>query len=101
MNDQTRVEIERYLAGHMQPGEAEAFLTALRGDPEGLAYLGKVLRQQALLYSLHRGAIPQPAHAQRGWRSRLKVFLVAAALLIVPLAGWYLWQAISSPAPVA
>jgi hypothetical protein len=77
MNDGMRIEMERYLDGGMNPGEAEAFLEAVRKDPEALACLGRALEQQALLYDGIRarggeegGRVPlRPRHRSRGWRT--------------------------------
>lgn len=53
-DDATRVSIERYLAGGMSEEEAAAFLASLSRSPEGLAYLGEALEQQALLFDILR-----------------------------------------------
>jgi ferric-dicitrate binding protein FerR (iron transport regulator) len=49
MDDTLRSGMERYLAGGMTDAEAAAFFPSLRGDPEALAHLGRVLVQQAHL----------------------------------------------------
>ena len=66
MNDETRVEIERYLDGAMTPDEAARFLEALRRNPEALACLGRALEDQALLFD----AVRTPAPAARRTRAR-------------------------------
>jgi len=55
VNDRERAEIERYLDGGMSAAEAASFLESLRRDPEALAWLGRVLEQQALLYDAVQG----------------------------------------------
>jgi FecR-like protein len=58
MNESARVEIERYLAGGMSPGEAADFLAAVRRDPEALEALGLALVDEAHFFDLARAAAP-------------------------------------------
>lgn len=54
MTDETRIRMERYLAGDMAPEEAAAFLASLRADPEAVTLLGRLVMQQALLFDVQR-----------------------------------------------
>ncbi len=78
MNEEQRVEIERYLDGGMSPEEAASFLAGLKQDPEARACLGQALDQQALLYdgvrarTSEEGTRGMPrarARRLRGWRA--------------------------------
>src|SRR5208337_91147 len=100
------INVERYLAGEMPPREAAIFLAEVQRDPEALAYLGKVLRQQALLFTLQR----QEAGQQSGrnfaaggvlpWTGG-RLAWAAALFLVVSAAGWILWRQVAVPAVVA
>ncbi len=90
MTDEAKFRVERYLAGIM-PGEEKArFLAELERDPKALAYLGRCLRQQAILFGLHRQeTIPLPSRSRRWPRILPHLVASAALLMIASLGGWW------------
>lgn len=98
MNDEVRVEIERYLDGGMAPEEASVFLASLRRDPEALAFLGHALEDQAHLFDAVRSSAPRRARRPRAltpppsalpllWIAGLAAAGVFALLLGVTTSG--------------
>jgi hypothetical protein len=103
MDDRTRADIERYLAGGMTDAEAAAFLQSLRGDPERLAHLGRVLMQQAHLFDALREEIPVVAVSPSSRRAWWGGIAAAAAIVAVVIAASVLRPPLppSAPQPVA
>jgi ferric-dicitrate binding protein FerR (iron transport regulator) len=93
VDEATRSDIERYLAGGMTDAEASSFLASLRGDREALAHLGRVLEQQAHLFDLLReqarasasrlAAATPPRRAAWRWAAAAAVAVVAVGAFLL------------------